>query len=84
MRHAGLRACHQAPAAAPHQLREGAWIQRPDTPAIRSLNYSLLPIARFRSENILALELDLPERTTCDFEPGVPEARAQVGGCLMK
>jgi hypothetical protein len=35
---------------------------------------------RFRSENILSLELDLPERTTCDFEPGVPEAQAQVGG----
>jgi hypothetical protein len=34
---------------------------------------------RFRSENILSLELDLPERTTADFEAGVPEAQVQVG-----
>jgi hypothetical protein len=36
---------------------------------------------RFRSENILSLELDLPERTTADFEAGVPEAQVQVGTC---
>ncbi len=37
---------------------------------------------RFKSENILNLELDLPERTTYDYEgPGVdPRVQVGVGG----
>ena len=35
---------------------------------------------RFKGENILNLELDMPERTTYDYEgPGV-DTRVQVGG----
>lgn len=33
----------------------------------------------YRSENILALELDMPERLTCDITPGSgPDPRAQA------
>jgi hypothetical protein len=37
-------------------------------------------LCRFKSENILNLELDMPERTTYDYEgPGV-DPRVQVSG----
>lgn len=50
------------------------------TPACTHLNHSMLPALphRFKSENILNLELDMPERTTYDYEgPGV-DARVQA------
>lgn len=38
---------------------------------------------RFKSENILNLELDMPERTTYDYEGGGTDPRVQVGVVWM-
>lgn len=41
---------------------------------------ALMPAGRFKSDNILLLELDMPERTTFDYNaPGMDRVQIQVG-----